>query len=319
MRIVLVTPSFGHRLSGNEITARRYAGIFRDLGHHVEVDHAYAGSRCDLMIALHARRSFASISGFRRLNPANPLVVVLTGTDLYRDLKTHASARKSLELADRLVVFQQLGLKELPRVFRKKARVIHQSAPRFTRVFDRPKSQFRVCVAAHIRQEKDPFRAALAARLLPPSSAVRILHVGAAPDREMKTAALKHDKQNPRYRWLGAKSQAQTRHIIAGSHLLAITSRIEGGSNVLCEALAAGVPVVSARIPGIVGTLGRDYPGYFPQGDTRALARLLSRCENDPVFYRSLKSRCGTLARLVDPAKESRAWKRLLEELVKTG
>ncbi len=268
------------------------------------------------MIALHARRSFPSIDRFRRLNAKQPLVVVLTGTDLYRDIRTRASVRKSLQIADRIVVLQRLGLRELPAAVRRKARVIYQSAPRMKQHPERPRTQFRVCVAAHMRQEKDPFRAALAARLLPPTSAIHVLHVGASLGREMRTAALKHQKQNPRYRWLGPKSHAQTRRIIAGSHLLAITSRIEGGSNALCEALAAGVPVVATRIPGIVGTLGQDYPGYFPEGDTRALARLLSRCENKTAFYRSLRSRCRALARIVDPAKETRAWKRLLAELV---
>jgi putative glycosyltransferase (TIGR04348 family) len=315
VRIVLTTPAFEHRLSGNEITARRYVRILRDLGHCIEVTSRFTGSHCDLMIALHASRSFPSIDRFRRLDPKRPLVVVLTGTDLYRDIRTRASARKSLQIADRIVVLQRLGLRELPAAVRRKARVIYQSAPRMAQHPERPTTQFRVCVAAHMRQEKDPFRAALAARLLPSSSAIRVLHVGASIGREMRTAALKHQKQNPRYRWLGPKSHAQTRRIIAGSHLLAITSRIEGGSNVLCDALAIGVPVVSTRIPGIVGTLGHDYPGYFPEGDTRALARLLSRCENEIGFYRSLRSRCRALARLVDPAKETRAWKKLLAEL----
>ncbi len=319
MRIVLTTPAFEHRLSGNEITARRYARILRDLGHRVEVTNRYTGSLCDLMIALHARRSFPSIDRFRRLNAKRPLVVVLTGTDLYRDIRTHASARKSLQIADRVVVLQRLGLRELPPAVRRKARVIYQSVPSMAQHSGRPATQFRVCVTAHMRQEKDPFRTALAARLLPPTSAIRVVHVGASLGREMRTAALKHQKQNSRYRWLGPKSHTQTRRIIAGSHLLVITSRIEGGSNVLCEALAAGVPVVATRIPGIVGILGQDYPGYFPEGDTRALARLLSRCENKIDFYRSLRSRCRALAKIVNPAKETRAWKKLLAELVGTA
>ena len=78
---------------------------------------------------------------------------------------------------------------------------------------------------------------------------------------------------------------------------------------------STSVPVISSRIPGSVGLLGESYPGFFPVGDTKALARMLHRAETDPAFYRSLASRCRRLARLVDPANERRAWARLLREL----
>ena len=48
------------------------------------------------MLALHARRSHASIKAFPR---EKPLVVALTGTDVYRDIHQSAEARESLELA----------------------------------------------------------------------------------------------------------------------------------------------------------------------------------------------------------------------------
>jgi glycosyltransferase involved in cell wall biosynthesis len=105
------------------------------------------------------------------------------------------------------------------------------------------------------------------------------------------------------------------RHL-ARSRLLAVTSKLEGGANVVSEALAHGVPVVSSHIEGSLGILGNDYPGYFPVGDTRALADLLIRCESDPAFYRSLQTHCRRLKPLVHPARERRSWKQLLAELV---
>ena len=89
---------------------------------------------------------------------------------------------------------------------------------------------------------------------------------------------------------------------------------MEGGANVLSESLAAGLPVVSSNIPGLVGTLGGDYPGLFPPGDTAALAKLLNRAEADRAFYALLVERCNNLRPLVDPAAERAAWESLLAE-----
>src|SRR5581483_2410444 len=90
----------------------------------------------------------------------------------------------------------------------------------------------------------------------------------------------------------------QTRRLVAGSHLLAITSLMEGSSNALCEALAqpSPTPVVASRIGGLVGTLGAGYPGYFPVEDTAALTRLLWRAESDPAFYAALEAGCAACA-----------------------
>jgi hypothetical protein len=60
-------------------------------------------------------------------------------------------------------------------------------------------------------------------------------------------------------------------------------------AEVVTEAVAVSVPVVSSRIAGSVGLLGADYPGFFPFADTAALAGLLRRAETDAPFYADLK------------------------------
>jgi glycosyltransferase involved in cell wall biosynthesis len=65
---------------------------------------------------------------------------------------------------------------------------------------------------------------------------------------------------------------------------MVLSSLSEGGANVMSEAVAARVPVLATRIDGSIGLLGRDYPAYFPVGDTEALARLLNRIETDAAF-----------------------------------
>jgi glycosyltransferase involved in cell wall biosynthesis len=93
---------------------------------------------------------------------------------------------------------------------------------------------------------------------------------------------------------------------------------MEGSSNVLSEALASSVPVVASQIPGLMGTLGKNFPGYFPVGDTQRLAELLLRSETDRKFYRRLKRHCEGLSYLIHPKRELDAWRSLLHEVSQT-
>jgi putative glycosyltransferase (TIGR04348 family) len=241
--------------------------------------------------------------------------VVLTGTDLYRDIRRNKRAQESLALATRLIVLQNKGLRELPRSLRPKARVIYQSASRLNGRAPSIVNGFRVCVIGHLRSEKDPLRTALAARRLPASSRIEVVHVGRALSKDMEKRARAEARLNPRYRWIGELPHWKTRRLLAGSELLSLTSRMEGSSNVLSEAIASSVPVVVSKISGLIGTLGESYPGYFSVGRTRELARLLRRAESDKRFYRALKSHCVRLRPLVDPKRERETWKKLLDEL----
>jgi glycosyltransferase involved in cell wall biosynthesis len=206
-------------------------------------------------------------------------------------------------------------VEELPKHLRPKARVVYQSVPTPTFRARRRADVFEVCVLGHLRPVKDPFRTAEAARLLPPSSRVRVLHLGAALSADMAKRARAEEAANPRYRWLGERPRWQALRTLARCRLLSLTSELEGGANVISEALAVSVPVVSSRIAGSVGLLGEDYPGYFPFGDTKALAALLRRAETDAPFYRELTTRCRRLRVLFRPARERHAWARLLQEL----
>ena len=163
MRIELVTPTPRSR-KGNWVTAERWARILRQLGHQVEIRQELSPAGCDLLIALHARKSLASIERFHRQHPERPLIVTLTGTDLYRDLRQDRNARQATEWADRLILLQPHGHGELEPPLRAKTRVILQSAVRTTARVGKARRWFDVCVVGHLRPVKDPFRAAEAAR-----------------------------------------------------------------------------------------------------------------------------------------------------------
>lgn len=315
MRILIVTPAPSGSRLGNRVTAVRWAGMLRRLGHRVKIAESFTDQRCDALLALHARKSFPSIHRFRVRSPSAPLVVALTGTDLYADLPRSAKARRSLELADFIITLQSDALAHLPPAARPKARVILQSAVS-RRVRPRPLSRiFEVTVLGHLRAVKDPFRAAIAARRLPASSRIRVIQLGQDLTPDMRRQAEAEMRINPRYRWLGGLPRWKAMRRLARSRLTVVSSRLEGGPNVVSEALVAGVPVLSSRISGVIGMLGPDYPGYFPSGDTRALAELLLRAEIDPTFYAQLRRSCQQRAPAFAPDRELAAWRRLANEV----
>lgn len=311
----MTCPSPPGSLHGNRTTALRWARILRGLGHRVTVKQDYTGEPCAVLIALHARRSAESVVRFHEQHPEKPIIVVLTGTDLYQDIRSDREAQQAMELASRLVVLQPLGIEELAPRLRGKVRVILQSAERTRGRIARSTETFDVCVVGHLREVKDPFRTAFAARRLPPASQIRVLHAGSARERELAEMAQGEEKRNARYRWLGAIPRRRVRRLIAASRLMVLSSRMEGGANVISEAVVDRTPVLASRIPGSVGLLGEGYPGYFPVGDTRALAHLLETAEANPVFYAELKSWCSKLAPKFHPSREKTAWKRLLAEI----
>ncbi len=313
MRISLITPYLPAARNGNAHTAVRWHRFLGRAGHSVAMASEWEARPADLMIALHARRSHASIVRFAALQPERPLVLVLTGTDIYRDILSDAAAQESLRLAHLIVTLQEQGPLALPPALRLKARVVYQSSPRLAPA-RRPSRHFDVCVVAHLRDEKDPFRAARAAALLPAASRVRIRHVGGALQPGMAEQARALAAAIPRWHWLGPLTHGETRRRIARSHLLVLSSHMEGGANVICEAVMAGTPVLASRIAGNIGMLGADYAGYFPAGDAAALAELMSRAETDATFYRLLAEQCAARALLFEPAREAAAVQALVEE-----
>ena len=332
MKIGIVTPAPPDSRYGNRITALRWAGLLRRLGNRVSILQTYDDKAYDLLVALHARKSHYSIIHFRRQNAAAPVIVALTGTDLYRDIQTNRLAQESLDIATRIVVLQPKAIEELRPSWRKKTRVIYQSGENgqasagtsgrsvkpwanSTDVNERSSGSFDVSVIGHLRAVKDPFRTAMAARLLPDSSRIRVLQVGGAMTGAMANRARKEMSANKRYRWLGEQPRSRVRRILEKSQVCVLSSRMEGGANILSEAIVASVPILVSRIDGNVGILGTDYPGYFDVGDTKELARLLTRLENSREYLAELRRRIKNLASLFSSDCEQKAWSDLIGEL----
>jgi putative glycosyltransferase (TIGR04348 family) len=311
----MVCPAAPGSRSGNRTTALRWAAKLRALGHKVRITGEYRGDACDLMVALHAAKSAPAVCRAFETDPKRPIIVALTGTDLYRDLPESSLAQQSLSLASRIVVLQPLAVRRIPEPCRAKARVIYQPAVPLANPKPPVPDHFDICVLGHLRDEKDPLRAAAASRLLPLSSRIRILQAGRALTPDYDQRARKERPENPRYRWLGELSRRDARSLLASSRALALTSKMEGGANVVSEAIVDGVPVLASRIDGNIGLLGPDYPALYDAGDTASLAALMSRIERDHEFYQELKNRLKGLAPLFSPERELASWKDLLESI----
>jgi putative glycosyltransferase (TIGR04348 family) len=304
MRIAIATPVAATRRTGNRATATRWADFLTGLGHQVAINPRSAAG-ADALIVLHAWRSAETVARFRAAHPDRPVVVVLTGTDLYHYLDAEPEPTlRSLDLADRLVGLHDKVAERLPEHVRGKLRVIHQSARGRAARSTPDAATFEVLVVGHLRPEKDPFRAALAARALPADSAIRIVHLGGAHATDWAATAQAEMAENPRYVWLGDLPLARVRRLMARARLMVLSSHMEGGANVISEAVVSGLPVLASRIDGTVGLLGEDYPGYFPVSDTVALGRLLRRAEVEPDFLGGLNASCAARAPLFEPARE---------------
>ena len=318
MNILIITPAPPGSRAGNRATAERWAGLIEAAGHKARVETGFDGLPCDLVLALHAWRSHGDILKVRHQCPHRPLVVALTGTDIYDyQHRFPEPTLESMALADSLIgLHRQVG-QDIPQQFRGKLVTVLQSASGDLGNMESPGGgsgqPFLVSVIGHLRDEKDSLRAASAARKLPADSMIRIVAAGRAHNQQWADRAKQEQRDNPRFRWAGELDRQATRDLLLDSGLMVISSVMEGGANVVSEACRAGVPILASDIPGNRGLLGTDYPGYFPAGDERALSDLLMRAERDPEFLASLKSQVTALAADFTPEREQASLLRAID------
>jgi putative glycosyltransferase (TIGR04348 family) len=315
-QVLIVSPASARENNGNWQTASRWAHFLR-ARHQVAIasDCSADDYAPDLLIALHARRSAHAVAAFTQAHPERPCVVVLTGTDLYRDIGISPEARASLVHATRLVLLQPDGLALLAPQLRAKASVIFQSAPTMqSPSHGQKRRHFDICMIGHLRAEKDPYTFMRASSLVT-SAKARLLHIGGVLESPLGQAASATQAVNPRYHWLGNLPHSTTRQRLARSHALAICSLMEGGANVIIEAVTSGVPVLASDISGNRGMLGPDYAGYFPVGDAPALARLIDRSIEQPDFHALLRRQCDARAALFAPEMERASLLQLVDNL----
>jgi putative glycosyltransferase (TIGR04348 family) len=244
--------------------------------------------------------------------------VVLTGTDLYRDLPDSPEAIASLDTADRIVVLQDDAPNLLRDEWRRKTEVIFQSAKPLP-ALRKENGRLHCAIVGHLREEKDPRTLFAAVEILSNERAITFRHIGDALDPELGRAARALELRDPRYHYAGALPRGLTRAALKAAHVLIHPSVVEGGANVIVEAIMSGTPVIASRISGNVGMLGRDYPGYFEPRDASELAHRLVQALREPGYLRSLRAACAARSPLFRPAAEARAVRRLAAALLARG
>lgn len=295
------------------MTADRYLRIFRELGWRARILPAYDGEPADCIVGLHAKKSARAVLAFRKRHPDRKVIVVLTGTDLYRDIKSSRLAQHALDAADVLVTLQPVGIAALPARFRSKAVSIVQSAPPYRRRKAVRSGPFCACVLGHVRREKDPLRAAYAVRRISKGDSMRVVQAGKILEPRYERLLRQEAERNPHFRYAGALGRRAALALLARCDLLVQSSYLEGGANSICEAIACGVPILASRISGNIGILGRSYPGLYPPGDTKALRGLLERAMQSPRYYERLQRAVDDLLPLVQPSREQAAWHKILK------
>jgi len=322
-QVVIVSPALRAANNGNWQTARRWlqhlAGTVS-----ARIVMEWPDARADrdaVMIALHARRSAGAIAAWSAAHPGRGLGLVLTGTDLYRDIQTDSAAQRSLALAQALVVLQERAPRALPVGVRSKAHVIFQSTPT-RRALPKSTRRLRAVMVGHLREEKSPETLFAAARLLATQDDIYLDHIGEPLDPALGAAARATMAAVPNYRWLGGLPHEAVRRRIQRAHVLIHTSRMEGGAHVVMEAVASGTPVIASRIDGNIGMLGTGYAGYFRWGDAEALAALILRCHESRAdgddLLQTLAAQCRARAPLFEPQTERSAVRGLVDALFRT-
>jgi putative glycosyltransferase (TIGR04348 family) len=283
----------------------------------VTLTRAWDGQAADAMIALHARRSAGSIAQWHQTCPQRPLVVALTGTDLYRDLPAgDLPTRESLQAADRLLALQALATRSLSPELQAKTTVCLQSCPS-RQTLRKTNRHLRAVMVGHLRIEKAPDTYFDAARMLQGRPDILLDHVGSALTPDWTTLARATMQACPAYRWLGPLSHAASRRRIQAAHVLVHPSRMEGGAHTVMEAITSGTPVIASRVDGNVGLLGEAYGGYFPVGDAGALAALLARCRDEPAMLEGLRQQIALRAPLFTPQREQASLLALMTDLLR--
>ena len=312
-KIVIVTPAKPGTLHGNRTTALRWANHLSSAGHTVEVETDWTTGDQDMMIALHATRSHDAMKAWKKVNSSKPLILIMTGTDLYRDLPAgNTKALASLEMADQVVLLQPEAIACIPQQIRERCRVIYQSISS-GKVLPKRRKCFMVTVIGHLRDEKDPMRTAIALQHISKTIPIKVIHLGMVMQDNFSAEVKRLSAQDTRYKWIGQRSHPNTLRWLASSHLMVISSIMEGGAHVVSEAIALGIPVLASDIPGNRGLLGDDYPGFFPARNERALAKLLIRAESDPAYMRALADAIDKRQALIKPTREFNDIKSLID------
>jgi glycosyltransferase involved in cell wall biosynthesis len=105
---------------------------------------------------------------------------------------------------------------------------------------------------------------------------------------------------------------------LSQADLFVFPSHYEGFPNALCEAMAAGLPVIASACSGTVDILREGVDGrLFPVGDVNRLGTLLKELVEDPTQRMALSQGALTLPDRFSKARVLKLWDDVLAEVMK--
>ena len=159
----------------------------------------------------------------------------------------------------------------------------------------------RVVMVARLVAQKDPVVAVRAmATLCAMRSQAELLIVGEGPLRPRVERAISDLGVQHRVRLLGQRSDIP--ELLSGTSCFVLTTRYEGCSLAVVEAMAAGVPVVATRVGGMAELVDHGVNGFLVDNDPCAIANAVDTILGDP----SLARRMGDAGRAVARQRLSR-------------
>ena len=273
MKVIILTPTFFPKLTGNAVTAGRIARELSEEGiecrvidlsvvGEAEVELATREFGPDLIHGFHAFKS-GRIGLAIRDRLGIPMIMSLTGTDLHLDLKTRGQREAVLRVltrSDRLTVFNDSARRLLVRegIAQRKITVIHQSVS-FPEVKERDfRSELRisrgtkVCLLmGGIRRVKNYGYA------FPVLEKVRknfpdlcLLIAGGVLEEEEFLRLKRKSSGRPWIIFLGEVSREEVPSLFSCADIVLNTSNSESEANGILEALSFGKLVVGRRISG---------------------------------------------------------------------
>jgi glycosyltransferase involved in cell wall biosynthesis len=314
--VALIVPPGLPRTAGNWVTAMRLAEGLRGLGWRVEVYDAAAvpvpSGRPTVHHALHALHAAPSALRVARRG-VDPVVVTLTGTDLAGGERL----AEVLAACDAVVAFSP-GTPGATDII--PPGVVPLPGRRRRREFGWRRGEVAFLLPAGLREVKRPwFALPPLARLRAAGLPVRLAIAG--PVREAAAAARLQQAMAGAGAWasyLGELPRGRMGDLYRSADVVLNTSRSEGLSNAVLEAMALGRPVLAADIPGNRAAVRHGRDGLlFPPEDEAAFAELARHLAADPGLRRRLgRAAARRAARTFSPGAEARAHARLYERLL---
>jgi glycosyltransferase involved in cell wall biosynthesis len=193
--------------------------------------------------------------------------------------------------------------------------------PAFFDVRREPTAEPLILCAANVYPVKNQLQFVRALDALAPQHRFKVLFLGQAPATEPYAAEfLREIRQRPWCEYGGFADRAMLRQRLAQCAFTALPSLEDNCPMIVLESMAAGVPVMAARVGGVPDLIQDNVTGVlFDPRDLSAMTAAAARLLQDPKGAAALaeRARAGALERF-HPARIARRHVEVYQDLLKT-